>query len=156
MKKLIIVTVMALCLALCAAVWPQSKTVGETPHPTQEIAVSAPKAPTAVHKAETEVLPQTEKESAGSPQPELPMETVPEPEPVPTESSVVSAVQPIPKPTPTPKPVPDSTPVETAIDQQPDNMVYVQGFGWMESQGEGAVIHDETIYENGNKVGSMD
>lgn len=30
MKKLIVVTVMALCLALCAAVWPQGKTVGKT------------------------------------------------------------------------------------------------------------------------------
>lgn len=33
--------------------------------------------------------------------------------------------------------------------------VYVPGFGWIESQGEGTIIHDETIYENGNKVGIM-
>ena len=34
-------------------------------------------------------------------------------------------------------------------------MVYVPGFGWLESQGEGTVIHDETMHENGNKVGIM-
>ena len=33
--------------------------------------------------------------------------------------------------------------------------VYVPGFGWVQSQGEGKVIHDNTIHENGNKVGIM-
>ncbi len=35
-------------------------------------------------------------------------------------------------------------------------MVYVPGFGWLESQGEGTVIYDDMMYENGNKVGSME
>ena len=34
-------------------------------------------------------------------------------------------------------------------------MVYVPGFGWIESQGEGTVTYDENMYENGNKVGIM-
>ena len=33
---------------------------------------------------------------------------------------------------------------------------YVPGFGYIESSGEGTVIQDDEIYENGNKVGSMD
>ena len=33
--------------------------------------------------------------------------------------------------------------------------VYVPGFGWVQSHGEGKVIHDNTIHENGNKVGIM-
>ena len=32
MKKLIMVTVIAACLALCAAVWPQTEVVEKTPH----------------------------------------------------------------------------------------------------------------------------
>lgn len=156
MKKLIIVTVMALCLALCAAVWPRGETVGGTPHPTQELTASAPETSVVAHKEETEVLPQTEKEKANPPQPELPMEAVPEPEPVPTEIPVVPEAQPTSQPSPPPKPAPNPAPVEPVTDPQPDNMVYVPGFGWLESQGEGSVIHVETIYENGNKVGSMD
>lgn len=43
MKKRIIVTAaITACLALCAAVWPQAETVGETPAPPQTPAVSAP------------------------------------------------------------------------------------------------------------------
>ena len=38
---------------------------------------------------------------------------------------------------------------------QAGDMVYVPGFGWFESQGEGTVIHDEIMRENGNKVGIM-
>lgn len=43
----------------------------------------------------------------------------------------------------------------TSQPAQTDDMMYVPGFGWMESQGEGTVIYDEMMYENGNKVGSM-
>lgn len=34
--------------------------------------------------------------------------------------------------------------------------VYVPGFGYIESSGEGTAIQDDSIYENGNKVGIMD
>ena len=43
MKKLIIVTMIAACVALCAAVWPHGNTV-ETPVPAAETAVSAKEA----------------------------------------------------------------------------------------------------------------
>lgn len=33
---------------------------------------------------------------------------------------------------------------------------YVPGFGYIQSSGDGTVIQDNTIYENGNKVGNMD
>lgn len=33
---------------------------------------------------------------------------------------------------------------------------YVDGFGYIPSSGEGTVIHNDQIYENGNKVGTMD
>ena len=44
MKKLIMVTVIAVCVALCAAVWPHGNAVEETPVPAEEAAVSAQKA----------------------------------------------------------------------------------------------------------------
>lgn len=39
---------------------------------------------------------------------------------------------------------------------QAGDMVYVPGFGWLESQGEGTVTYNEIMRENGNKVGIMD
>ena len=44
MKKLIIVTMIAACVALCAAVWPHGNAVEETPVPAAETAVSAKEA----------------------------------------------------------------------------------------------------------------
>ena len=38
---------------------------------------------------------------------------------------------------------------------QAGDMVYVPGFGWIESQGEGTVTYDENMRENGNKVSIM-
>lgn len=87
-----------------------------------------------------------------------------------TEVSAVEAVMPTPMPIPVPTPVPAETPAPTPIPTptpvpepasaaprpvQAGDMVYVPGFGWLESQGEGRVIHDENMYENGNKVGIM-
>ena len=34
-------------------------------------------------------------------------------------------------------------------------MVYVPGFGWVESQGSNHVEYAEDMYENGNKIGIM-
>lgn len=155
MKKFIMAVVIAACLALCAAVWPKGNEVEETPKPTQTTAVNTPEVPVATPKEKAEILPQTEKENTEPPQPELPLETVPEPEITPTATPGVPEVQPTPEPETTPKSNPDPTPAQTVIDPQPDNMVYVPGFGWLESQGEGTVIHDDMMYENGNKVGIM-
>lgn len=35
------------------------------------------------------------------------------------------------------------------------NMVYVEGFGWIESQGPNRVEYAADMYENGNKIGTM-
>ena len=40
MKKLIMTIVIAACLALCAAVWPQTEVVGKTPAPAPTHAVN--------------------------------------------------------------------------------------------------------------------
>ena len=50
----------------------------------------------------------------------------------------------------TPTPKPDT---QGGYDQ---GGTYVDGFGYIPSSGEGTVIHDDQIYENGNKVGIMD
>lgn len=156
MRKYIMAVVVAACLALCAAVWPQGEAAEESPKPTQTTTVSASEVPVTAPKEENEVLPQTEKENTEPPQPEPSMETVPEPEATPTARPVVPEVQPTPELTPTSKPVSEPTPAQMVVGPQPGDMVYVPGFGWLESQGEGTVIHDDMMYENGNKVGSMD
>ena len=73
---------------------------------------------------------------------------IPEPEP---EEPVVEVF--IPESEPTPEPV--IQPPVTSQTVQAGDMVYVPGFGWLESQGEGTVTYDETMHENGNKVGIM-
>lgn len=55
MKKLIMTTVNAAYIALCAAVWPQAETVEKTPDPTP--AVSAQKATVTELQTEVETAP---------------------------------------------------------------------------------------------------
>ena len=155
MKKFIMAVVIAVCLALCAAVWPRGEVIEEIPKPTQITAVNTSEVPAMAPKGEIEVLPQAEKENTEPPQPELPPETIPEPEPTPAEILMIPEVQPTPEPNPTVEPTPEPTPAQMVVDPQPGDMVYVPGFGWLESQGEGTVIHDDMMYENGNKVGIM-
>lgn len=161
MKKLIMVTVITACLALCAAVWPQTEVVGETPTPAQTPAISAPEPTVAELKTKDEAAPQPEKEKAEIPKPEPPQEIIQEPEPVPAESPAAPepVLEPMPEPIPAPEitPAPESMPepTPTAIDSQPGDMVYVPGFGWIESQGPNHVEYAEDMYENGNKIGIM-
>lgn len=156
MRKYIMAVVVAACLALCAAVWPRYEEAEEIPKPTQTTAVNTPEMPVVTPKEEPKALPQPEEENTEPPKLKLPMETVPEPEATPTVTPAVPEVQPTPEPNPTVELTPEPTPVQTVVDSQPSDMVYVPGFGWLESQGEGTVIHDDMMYENGNKVGSMD
>lgn len=107
MRKLIMTTVIAACIALCAAVWPQSNPANETPAAT----VAQP-------TAESEVAQKVDHEPA----PETILE-------------------------------PDNE--QTVVDQQSNDMVYVPGFGWIESQGPNQVEYAEDMYENSNKIGSM-
>ena len=94
-------------------------------------------------------------------------ESVPTPEPIPIETTATPAPEEIEitvpeieepvieviKPEATPEPI-VQTPVANQTVQAGD-MVYVPGFGWLESQGTGTVTYNEGMYENGNKVGIM-
>lgn len=161
MKKLIMVTVITACLALCAAVWPQTEVAEKLPTPAPTPAVSAPEPPVAEPKTKVEAAPQTEKEKAEISKQEPGHEGISEPEISPTEPA--AALEPVLEPMPEPIPAPEITatpestpaPTPTAIDSQPGDMVYVPGFGWLESQGPNHVEYAEDMYENGNKIGIM-
>ncbi len=158
MKKRIIVTVFTACLALCAAVWPQTEaTVETTPAPLQVTAVSAPEPTVENIAVGAETTPPTEKEEMkiSQPQDEPLREPTPEPAPVPEEVPIIAEVQPTPAPVSAPTPVPTPASSRTVTGPYPGDMVRVPGFGWLECQGPGEVIHDESIYENGNKIGIM-
>ena len=163
MKKLIITIVIAACLALCAAVWPQNEVVEETPAPTQTPAVCAPETTVAELKAEVEPAPPAEKENEIAPQIEAPQEIPTEPEPTPIETPVAPEVQPVSEPEvpmeithiSAPEPTPEPPTIQTTVEPQPSDMVYVPGFGWIESQGPNRVEYAADMYENGNKIGTM-
>ena len=148
-------------LALCAAVWPQTEVVEETPTPAPTPAVNAPEPLVAELKTKVEAVPQTEKEKAEISKQEPCHEVISELEIAPTEPAAASepVLEPMPEPIPAPEitPAPESTPepTPTAIDPQPGDMVYVPGFGWLESQGPNHVEYAEDMYENGNKIGIM-
>ena len=169
MKKLIVATVIAACLILSTAMWPQTVPAEEVPStpPSPDHAATQPEALEAPEVEEL-IAPEEEKivvlplETVHDIiiEPDLtpdPMPTIPETlviaesEPEPADVPVASGIQPTPKPQSTPAPAPS----QTVIDPRPGDMVYVPGFGWLESQGPGEVIHDESIYENGNKIGVM-
>ena len=81
MKRLITAVIIATCLTLCAAVWPQAATVEETPMPTPAPAVTAPEPPATGVKFEAEIDPPTEKEKGETSQSESPHEPINEPKP---------------------------------------------------------------------------
>ena len=158
MKKLIIVTVSIACLTLCATVWPQTEATEKTiPAPLQVTAVSAPEPTVENIAAGAETTPPTEEEKIDIPQPQAEpiREVINEPEPVPEEIPATTEAQPTPAPVSAPTPVPTPASSQMVTDPKPDDMVYVPGFGWLECQGSGEVIHDESIYENGTKLGIM-
>ena len=91
MKKLIIVTMIAACAALCAAVWPHDNAIEETPVPAAETAVNAKEA-TVAEIEEPATL--AEKEKGTIPRQEAPREEQPEPEIGPIEMPTASELQP--------------------------------------------------------------
>ena len=164
MKKRIIVTAaITACLALCAAVWLKDETVKETPIPNETTVVTAPEATVEELKAEAETASPTEKEKTEIPQQEQIQEAAPEPESAPAEMSVAPEVQPKSNPEAlteaTHEPVPEQNieppATQENIESQSSDMVYVEGFGWIESQGPNHVEYAEDMYENGNKIGIM-
>ena len=154
-KKTIIAATVTACLALCAAVWPQAETVKETPIPNETTIVSAPKATVEELKTEIEITPPAEKEKAAILQPEQVEPASPEPEPAPTETPAAPEVQSTPEQESATEPAPETVTDQTAIEPQSGDMVYVEGFGWIESQGPNHVEYAEDMYENGNKIGIM-
>ena len=152
MKKLIIVSMVAACVALCAAVWPHGNAVEETPVPAAETAVSAKEA-TVAEIEEPATL--AEKEKRTIPQQEAPQEEQPEPKIGPIETPVASELQPSTGQTPAKNSAPEPTPPQPPKELQPGDKVYVAGFGWVEHEGPNHCEDGTGIYENGNKIGIM-
>ena len=154
-NRIIITATFAACLALCAAVWPQAETVGETPAAPQTPAVTAQGPTVAEVKSGAEIDLRTERRKDGTPQLEPPHETTNEPEPAPVEVSVDSNARLTSESEHAPKPTPVPAPAQAVTDLQPGDMVYVEGFGWLEYQGPNHCEYGADIYENGNKIGIM-
>ena len=159
-NRIIIAAVFTACLALCAAVWPQAETIEETPALPETPAVSAPEATVMEIKTEAETALSSEKEKAAIPQSEQTQETVTEPESAPAETP---AVQPAPEPVPvpevsyglSPKQAAEPPVAKTTIEPPSGDVVYVPGFGWIQSEGPNHAEYAADMYENGNKIGSM-
>ncbi len=126
MKKAIIPTAI-LCTAICIGVHTQSQEAEQPITTPEPPTVEIVVMPTPIPKVETEI-------------------TVPEIE-EPIMEVIISEPEPTPEPT-IQQPIANQT-------VQAGDMVYVPGFGWIESQGEGTVTYDENMRENGNKVGIM-
>ena len=151
MKKHIILTGTAIAaFALCWAICGGTATVDTVPAAAAESAVSAPCAPQTQPSGNIVIT-----------------EPVTQPETVPVAGSVASPEVEYPQTTPTS--VPASTPAEEPAAELPatiskpaeeaplaqDGMVYVPGFGYLQSEGPSEWSVSEGMYENGNKVGIM-
>lgn len=141
----------ASCLTLCAAVWPRTAVGEETPLPAPTTAIATPGLPVTEIELEGEIDLPTEKEKVEIAKPEPLHETVHEPESALAEAPAIYEVQPVPEA----EPIPELPPAQTVTNPQPGDMVYVEGFGWLECQGPGKVTYAEDMYEDGNKIGSM-
>ena len=108
MKKLIIVTLITTCVALCVAVWPHGGAAEEQPVQAAETAASTRKA-TVVEITEKNSASLTEMENE-VPQQEVSQEERPEPETGPIEIPTVSELQPSTGQTSTKNSVPEHTP----------------------------------------------
>lgn len=152
MKKLIIVTLITTCVALCAAVWPNNNATEQTPVPVAETAVSDQKA-TVAEIEEPAAL--AEKEKGAVPQQEASQEERPEPETESIETPADSELQPSAEQMPGKNSVPEQTLSQPSKELQPGDKVYVTGFGWVEYEGPNRCEDGTDMYENGNKIGSM-
>ena len=162
-NRIIIAAMFTACLALCAAAWPKTEKVWKTPAPSETTAVTTPR-PT-LPEPEELILPAiTEKQESGMPEaesaPEVAAKELPIPapeiedEPV-AEQKSAPPMQTDPTPVQPAQPEPKSAPEPIANDNELADMVYVPGFGWIESQGPNHVEYAEDMYENGNKIGIM-
>ena len=151
MKKPIILTGTILAtVALCWALGGGTPVADTVPTPAAESAVSAPCAPQTRSSSNIIIT-----------------EPVTQPETVPVTGSAASPAQSCPRETPVA--IPESTSEEEPITEPPEKcavtspaevqsqngMVYVPGFGYLQSEGPSEWSVSESMYENGNKVGSM-
>lgn len=152
-KQIAIAAAITASLALWAAVLPQTAGVKETPASSPMPTVAAPQTPLTELK-ELEVSLTTELEPAeemiAEPVLEETVEQPPASAPKPTAGNQNT---PATEPTNTPEPEPPLEPEVTNTSSE--NMVYVPGFGWIESHGPNQVTYAEDMYENGNKIGIM-
>ena len=162
-KRIIVTTAITACLVLCAAVWPQTEKVEKTPAPSETTAVTTPRPtlqgaekpvlPVVTEKKETEMPeaesdPEVTAEEMSAPTPEIEKQFEAEQKSAPPMQTDSTPVQPMqPESGPEPKPITN--------DNELADMVYVPGFGWIESQGPNHVEYAEDMYENGNKIGTM-
>lgn len=144
-QRIVAAATFAACLALCAAVWPQNQPAGETPALPTPAAVIATQ-PEVQEIAEIEEVIPPEEEKAEATLLELVEKADIVPEPSPAQTPPASEVPAPPEQNATPQQEPKPAPAL-------DNMVYVPGFGWIESQGPNHVEYAEDMYENGNKIG---
>ena len=151
MKKLIIVAMIAACVALCAAVWPHGNAVEETPVPAAETTVSAKEA-TVGEIEEPAAL--AEKEKGAVPQQEASQEERPEPETEPIEMPADSELQPSAEQSPTKNSAPEPTPSQPPKELQPGEKVYVAGFGWVSTRGQTTVKMVRIFTKTATKLGS--
>lgn len=152
MKKLIIVTLITTCVALCAAVWPHNNATEQTPVPAAETTVSTKEA-TVAEIEERAALAEKEKETIL--RQESPQEEQPELETEPIEMPVAPACQPSTEQISTKNSAPEPTPPQASIELQPGDEVYILGFGWVPYEGPNHREYAADMYENGNKIGSM-
>ena len=151
-KRIIAAATFTACLALCAAVWPQKQPAGETPALPTPAAVIATQ-PEVQEIPETEGVISPEEEKAEATLPALVEEADIVPEPSPAQTPPASEVPVPPEQDTTPQQEPE--PASASHESTSDNMVYVPGFGWIESQGPNHAEYAEDMYENGNKIGIM-
>ena len=162
-NRITIAAVFTACLALCAAVWTQTEKVGKTPAPSETAAVTTPRS--TLPEPEELILPEiTEKQESGMPEAESAQETTTEELPVPapeiedgpmTEQKSAPPTQTDPTPVQPAQLEPKTAPESIANDNELADMVYVPGFGWIQSEGPNHVEYAEDMYENGNKIGTM-
>ena len=162
-KRIIIATAFTACLALCAAVWPQTEKVEKPPAPSETANVTTPRPtlpeteelvlPAITEKQESEMseaesVSEVAAEELPIPAPEIEDEAEAEQESAPPTHTDLTPVQPA-------QPEPKSAPGPIANDNELADMVYVPGFGWIQSEGPNHVEYAEDMYENGNKIGIM-
>ena len=160
-RRFIVTTAITACLALCAAVWPQAEKVEKPPAPSETTAVTTLQ-PTLLEPDELILQVITEKQESGMPEavsaPEVATMVLPIPAPeiekqFEAEQKTAPSMQTEPAPVhPTQS---ESAPEPIANDNELADMVYVPGFGWIQSEGPNHVEYAEDMYENGNKIGTM-